>query len=193
MAQGPTLEQLQQQGVSQPSAPAKSTGVSRVGYAFLMLFVAEGAFWVVGAAIGTFGSASGHSQADMDKHLNAWKAANKTLAASESCGDKDLPTCRAQWKATVAPNLTQAETDWAVVQADIAYEFNHRTVSNSCQIAYADMRATLNEFYPVEDKIVTAFMLDDMSTVKQLAIQEAPLANRVKATAAVDSTECKNF
>ena len=82
---------------------------------------------------------AGHTQADVEKHIADWKAVGAKYSSSADCGALKGDACRDHWRTVVAPNLKASEAAWAVIENDFAYEVAHRSVPDSCRVAYANI------------------------------------------------------
>jgi len=185
--EGPTLSELQ--GQPQPPLPKQRSALARIGYALAAYFLFR---VVIGGIMGVRNA--GHTQADVEKHIADWKAAGAKYLASADCGALKGDACQDHWRTVVAPNLKASEAAWAVIENDFAYEVAHRSVPDSCRVAYANMQAAVNEFYPVEDKLVSLVVNQaDPASIKELVPIEDAAHKKATDLGLIDARGCKDY
>jgi len=121
-----------------------------------------------------------------------WVSANEAYGRSTDCGNLTREQCRIYWKETVEPNLRRAEQQWTILDADVADEIAHRSVSSSCRVSYDNLRAAMNQYYPIEDKVVVAMENGENGEIDRIGASEVEAMARVKATSKIHAVECKN-
>jgi hypothetical protein len=121
-----------------------------------------------------------------------WDSANEHYERSTDCGNLSRGQCRVYWKETVNPKLREAERQWAILDADVADEIAHRSVSSSCRVSYDNLRAAMNQYYPIEDELVAAMENGESGEIDRIGASEAVALGKVRATSKIHRVECKN-
>jgi hypothetical protein len=169
----------------------RTSSVSRNSSSSSLAMKASGVIVFLGLfAIGAYVS---YSRGNKVKNQMAdWSFANEQYGRSTDCGNLTREQCRVYWKVTVEPNLRRAEQQWTILDADVADEIAHRSVSSSCRVSYDNLRAAMNQYYPIEDKVVAAMENGENGEIDRIGASEAEAMARVRATSKIHGVECKN-
>jgi hypothetical protein len=135
----------------------------------------------------------GHHQADMNRDVAAWKAAGAAYEKSADCGALKPEACVEHWRTVVQPNLKQTEAAWRTVEAQMVYGLAHRSVPETCRAAFADMQFAVDQYYPVEDRLVAAVIDKSFDNIKGLTTLEQTSSARVQETGKADGIACKDY
>jgi hypothetical protein len=93
----------------------------------------------------------------------------------------------------VQPNLKRTEAAWRTVEAQMVYELAHRSVPETCRAAFADMQLAVDQYYPVEDRLVAAVIDKSFDNIKGLTTLEQTSSAHVEETGKADGIACKDY
>ena len=190
---GPSLEDVQAQ--STPTAAdaleSEPRQISSIGF-LIIAFVLTRAL-VAGLVVVRSSEVAGHTQADMDRDVTKWKSANIAYQQSADCGSLKGQACRDHWRDEVVPNLKTAEAAWGQMKSQMQFEFAHRSVPSSCQVAYYDFQAATNSYYGLENEFVSAVANNNLSHLDDMIAREKTASDEVQRLGQIDARECKNY
>jgi hypothetical protein len=191
---GPSFGELQAQGapIASDSTPEpKRKRISSIGF-WLIGFVLLRAL-IAGLVTLQSWINAGHTQADTDRDIARWRAANVAYQQSADCGALKGEACRDHWRKEVVPNLKAAEAAWSTFKDQVNFEFAHKSVPGTCRIAYTEFQTAMDRYYPLEDTLVSAVSNNTLTELDDLIAREETANDEVQRLATIDATECKNY
>jgi hypothetical protein len=90
-------------------------------------------------------------------------------------------------------NLKAAEMAWGQMKRQMHFEFAHRDVPSSCQVAYSKFRTATDGYYRLEDELVSAVSNNNLTQLDDMIAREKTASDEVQRLGQIDGKECKNY